>query len=106
VSGLDLSPIAAMKTAQAMQARATAKMYIDTMKEHSLASLLVHQQTGATDAGGFFMGYLDQALDEAGFTIAHMACFPSGQAPNGTMVLMYTLLIRSKTGAPQRVMLA
>jgi hypothetical protein len=94
-----------MKTQQALAARETAKRFVDAMKEHRMASLCVMQQVGATDAGGFFLGFLDQALDEAGYTMVPMGFCPAGQAPNGSMVMMYSLLIRSKTGKAQSVIL-
>ncbi len=103
---LDLSPIGAMKTAQALEARRTAKIWIEALKTHEMSALVFMQQVGATDAGGFFLGYLDAALREEQYEIGALSFTLNGQAPNGVPLLMYSVLVRSKTGKPQSVILA
>jgi hypothetical protein len=105
-NGLAMGAVGAMKAQQALAARKLAKGWTDAMKEHQLAALCVNMQTGQNDAGGFLLGYLDMALEELGYLIAHMTVLPVGQNPDGVIIQSVSMLLKSKTGKAQSVILA
>ncbi len=90
---------------QQTSARKMAKAWVDAMKEHRMSALAVNCQVGVTDAGGFLLGYIREALDQSDYAIEHMGWSVVGQAPNGVPLCLVSMLIVSKTGKAQSVIL-
>ena len=96
-----LDPRAAMR----IEAASQAKLWVDALKTNGLRSGLFAANTPQNDASAFWIGMIDGALWDLGYTIAALSHQITGQSQAGVFQQNLAILVRAKGDVAPRVIL-